>query len=209
MKTENLSHIEQRVKSYWFTDGIGELIGGGLFILLGIYFFLQSFLGKDSILTNWLQASLAVLVISGVFAGRWLINYLKTRLTYPRTGFVEYRVDKPDQDRRRIMVMILGGAAAAVFVALAKIIGSTDWIPAATGLMISRAIQRPPSASPYAWVSRCPTTSAFLTRPSASLISGGAGTSRCPPGCGITSTSRSAAIGMGRRAPMPRLWERC
>lgn len=137
MKTEELSQIERRVKSYWYTDGLGELIGGALFILLGIFFFLQSFFGKDSILTNWLQASLAVLVISGVFASRWVINHLKIRLTYPRTGFVEYRVDQQDLGRRRIVVITLGGAAAVVFVALAKLIGSTNWIPAATGLIVA------------------------------------------------------------------------
>jgi len=30
----NLSDVEERVKRYWYTDGIGELIGGGMFILL-------------------------------------------------------------------------------------------------------------------------------------------------------------------------------
>ena len=137
MKMENVSQIERRVKGYWYTDGIGELIGGCLFILLAIYFFLQSFLDKDSTLINLLQASLALLVIIGVFVSRWVINRLKTRLTYPRTGYVEYRVDQHNLGRRRIVVLILGGLVAAMIVGLAKMVGSTSWIPAATGLIVA------------------------------------------------------------------------
>ena len=45
----NVSNVEQRVKRYWYTDGIGELIGGGMFILLGFYFAAQQYLGENSL----------------------------------------------------------------------------------------------------------------------------------------------------------------
>ena len=62
----NLSDIERRVRRYWFTDGLGELIGGGMFILMGIYFGLQEFLGQNSMLSGILQASLVLLMIGGM-----------------------------------------------------------------------------------------------------------------------------------------------
>ena len=43
----NLSDVQQRVNRYWYTDGLGELIGGSMFILLGVYFALQDFLGPE------------------------------------------------------------------------------------------------------------------------------------------------------------------
>jgi hypothetical protein len=137
MKTEDFSQIEQRVRRYWYTDGLGELIGGGMFILLGIYFALQSFLGENSIFSDVLQASLVIVLIGGFFAGRRLINYFKSRLTYPRTGFVEYRVNLRDSGRRRTMVIILSAAIAALLITIEKLIDSSDWMTAATGLLVA------------------------------------------------------------------------
>ena len=34
----NRSDVEKRVKRYWYTDGIGELAGGGMIFLIGLYF---------------------------------------------------------------------------------------------------------------------------------------------------------------------------
>ncbi len=85
MKNE-MSEVERRVNRYWYTDGLAEIIGGGMFILLAAYFALQDLLGPNSMLSGILQASLAILMIGGAFASRRLINSLKTRLTYPRTG---------------------------------------------------------------------------------------------------------------------------
>src|SRR5512134_901672 len=98
----NLSDVEQRVKRYWYTDGIGELTGGGMFILLGIYFALQEFLGQNSMISIILQSSLVLLMIGGAFISRRLVNALKVRLTYPRTGYVEYQVNDHDTRWRRI-----------------------------------------------------------------------------------------------------------
>ena len=78
--------VEQRIMRYWYTDGIGELTGGGMFILLGVYFALQEFLGQNSVVGGTLQASLILLMIGGMAVSRRLVNVLKTRLTYPRTG---------------------------------------------------------------------------------------------------------------------------
>jgi hypothetical protein len=54
----NILGVEQRVKRYWYIDGIGELIGGGMFILMGVYFALQVLLGRNSMLGGILQVSL-------------------------------------------------------------------------------------------------------------------------------------------------------
>jgi hypothetical protein len=86
----NFSEVEQRVKRYWFKDGLGELVGGGMILLIGLYFAGQEGLPEGSVGRTLLQSSLVLLVIGGALATRWLVNSLKTRLTYPRTGYVEY-----------------------------------------------------------------------------------------------------------------------
>ena len=44
----NFSEVEQRVKRYWFKDGLGELVGGGMILLIGLYFAGQEWLPEGS-----------------------------------------------------------------------------------------------------------------------------------------------------------------
>jgi hypothetical protein len=133
----NLSDVEQRVKRYWYTDGIGELIGGGMFILLGLYFAVQEFLGQNSTLSGILQASLALLMIGGAFISRRLVNALKTRLTYPRTGYVEYEVNDGGMKGRRIWVAILAFAVSALTLVFVRLFQFFDSMVAITGVIVA------------------------------------------------------------------------
>jgi uncharacterized membrane protein len=132
-----LSDVEERVKRYWYTDGIGELIGGGMFVLLGIYFALQEVLGQDSTLGGILQASFVLLMIGGVFVSRRLINTLKTRLTYPRTGYVEYQVDERGMRWRRILGVVLAFVISALTIVFVRLFQFFDSVVAVTGLIVA------------------------------------------------------------------------
>lgn len=132
----NLSDVEQRVKRYWYTDGIGELIGGGMFVLLGLYFALQEFLGQNSLVGGILQVSLILVMIGGMAISRWLINTLKTRLTYPRTGYVEYQVDERQRKSRRIWVMLLALTISALTMVFVRLFQFFDSIVAVTGVAV-------------------------------------------------------------------------
>ncbi len=132
----DISDVERRVKRYWYTDGIGELIGGGMFILMGVYFALQEFLGQDSLVSGILQASLILVLIGGMFIGRRLINALKTRVTYPRTGYVEYQVEEGAIKSRRIWVMLLAFAISALTMIFVRLFEFFDSIVAVTGVAV-------------------------------------------------------------------------
>jgi len=136
----NLSEVEQRVKRYWFTDGFAELIGGGMFILLGVYFSMQEFLGQNSLVGGLLQASLVLLMIAGVYASRRLINSLKTRITYPRTGYVEYPANKKETRSRLILVVILAVAISALSMAFIRLFQSFDSMVAVTGFVVGMVL---------------------------------------------------------------------
>lgn len=118
--TDHFSNVEQRVMRYWYTDGLGELIGGGMFMLLGGYFAGQEFLKANDFVSGLMQASLVLVLVGGMFFGRWLIKLLKSRLTYPRTGYVEYRVDKQASNMRRISVGIIAAVVAAFTIVFSK-----------------------------------------------------------------------------------------
>jgi len=132
-----LVDVEQRVKRYWYTDGIGELIGGGMFVLLGIYFVLQEVLGQNSTVGGILQASFVLLMIGGVFVSRRLINTLKTRLTYPRTGYVEYQVDERGMRWRRILAVVLAFVISALTIVFVRLFRFFDSVVAVTGLIVA------------------------------------------------------------------------
>ena len=133
----NLSDIEQRVKRYWFTDGIGELMGGGLFLLLGVYFAAQQYFGDHSLVGGILQSGFIILVIGGAFTGRWAIHQVKARVTYPRTGYVEYRVRDKNNMRRRIFVFAVAMGVAMSGIFIARSITVIDSMVAWTGLLVS------------------------------------------------------------------------
>jgi len=111
MENHDVKQVEQRVKRYWYSDGIAELASGGMFVLLGLYFWIQVIFGEGSLISVFLQVILVLVMIAGFIGVHWLVNTLKARLTYPRTGYVEYRVDDREVRRRRWIIV-----AAAVIV---------------------------------------------------------------------------------------------
>ena len=136
MEDDEMKQVEQRVKRYWYADGIAELTSGGLFVLLGVYFGAQGFLGEGSTASIILQISLILVMVGGIFGVRWLVNTLKTRLTYPRTGYVEYRVNEKDAKVRRYVVAGVAMIIAIASIVLIDYIRGLDSMALITGLLV-------------------------------------------------------------------------
>lgn len=133
----DISQVEHRIKRYWYTDGIGELIGGGIFLLLGLYFSMQQYFGDESPVGALLQTGLIVILIGGMFLGRWLINLLKTRITYPRTGYVEYSAGGGNVIWMRILSVVIAITVTVVSVFIARSIKTIDSMVATTGVLVA------------------------------------------------------------------------
>ena len=132
----NLSEVEQRVKRYWFVDGFGELIGGsGMCLILAVYFAAQQYLGDDSVMGSLLQVSLALVLIGGFFFVRRLINAAKLRVTYPRTGYVEYSTPE-----NKILTNVLSALVAMImamtFIFIVRQFNRIDAMVAVTGAVM-------------------------------------------------------------------------
>ena len=132
-----LLDVEQRIKRYWYSDGIAELSSGGMFILLGLYFGIQGYFGEGSLVSVILQVSLVFLMMGGIFGVRWLVNTLKIRLTYPRTGYVEYRSSEKDATQRRYVVAAVAMIIAVASMVLVKYIRILDSMVLITGIIVS------------------------------------------------------------------------
>lgn len=136
MKDET-SQIEQRVKRYWYSDGIGEMMGGVMFFLLAVYFSLQQYLGDESFIGGLLQAGLVLLLIGGVYIGRRVVNMVKTRITYPRTGYVEYRTNTRNAVFIRILAAFTAMTVASISIFVARRFDSIDAMVAVTGVLVA------------------------------------------------------------------------
>jgi hypothetical protein len=129
---DNLDKITKRPIQYWFEDGIGELITGGLFTLIGIYFVLQEFI--NSSLIKGLFGILSVVIIGGgTILGRVLISKLKERLVYPRTGYVGF-AKRPSKRKLAITLSVVIGVAILVLM-LGSSSSVFNWVPLVIGVI--------------------------------------------------------------------------
>ncbi len=79
---------ERRAWSYWFVDGLPNLVAGLISLLLAVAFVLLSHQRHNKSLVLFASAAILTLVYILVFARfRQTIEWLKARITYPRTGY--------------------------------------------------------------------------------------------------------------------------
>jgi hypothetical protein len=127
----------QRTKRYWYEDGLVEIAAGILFVVLGALFFAEATASPGAFLGGFSAIGLPIVLIGGGEVARRVVSSLKERVTYPRTGYVEY----PRPGRRP------SGLAFAVGAALAALIGALavsqpitrGMIPALQGILIGAA----------------------------------------------------------------------
>ncbi len=138
--TENeIRDLERRTRRYFYEDGFVEIAVGILFLILGGYFFAGVWLPETSRIRSWLDSSLVLVILAGVFLVRRLVRFLKARITYPRTGYVAYK-KPPDTPRRRAVAAVSGGVIAAAFSGLLAVSPSARaWLPALNGLFLALA----------------------------------------------------------------------
>ncbi len=134
---DNVSDVEQRVKRYWYVDGFGELVGGGgMCLILALYFSAQQYLGDDSLISGLLQASLVLVLLGGMFLVRRLISAAKLRVTYPRTGYVEYRTSEKNRLVTGILSGVVGMIMAMTFIFIVRQFNQIDAMVAVSGVVM-------------------------------------------------------------------------
>ncbi|HZD58809.1 MAG TPA: hypothetical protein VE136_18905, partial [Anaerolineales bacterium] len=132
---DRIDQAIRRTQQYWSIDGIPELIFGGIFMLLGIYFLIQAALPPDSLFSGLFSMAFVFIVLGGVFLARRLIDSLKTRLTYPRTGYVAYKRSRgKDCWIAGAFAVVIAGVVSAFFILSPSYMA---WIPGVTGILLS------------------------------------------------------------------------
>ncbi len=113
--------FERRVRRYWVEDGLAEMVVGVGFVLLAFLLWLSARPGAVAQIRIWgLIRTLYILAF--VLGTRWIVQRLKWRITYPRTGYLAY----PRQRLSRRLFRILIAAAAFAGVAFLGLTLLTD-----------------------------------------------------------------------------------
>ncbi len=126
-------HSQLRTVQYWYADGTFELGFGLLCFLLGIYLYFENLL-QGTWLTALADILLIVVVIGGSFLMNWLIRNWKERVTYPRTGYVNY-AKKHNRAQTILMGVIVLSALGLMVYFLSRVEIQISTRPLVTGIL--------------------------------------------------------------------------
>jgi MFS family permease len=113
----SVADYAKRTRQYWWIDGLVEMgFGVQLWILALFDLSIEHFESLGQGMAAGVVGML--LVLAGFLAVNKLVQWLKTRITFPRTGYVRYPI-KPDSSRwRRFFVAMAIGAVTSILVNL-------------------------------------------------------------------------------------------
>ena len=132
----DLGDAERRAQRYWTIDGLPELLMGLLWILWGAAFLAGEALPRGPVWNIYWTFTPAVLALSGV-AAVWAIKRLKARITFPRTGYVEWREPSRPQRLLTAAVAILTASLLVTIVAIGRGRGMESVAAPALGVILS------------------------------------------------------------------------
>jgi hypothetical protein len=132
---DQIDQVMRRAQRYWHIDGMTEIAFAWVCFILGIYFYLSATLPQGTLLSTLLDSSLIIILLAGGFLGNKLVNYVKQRVIYPRTGYVSYR-RKSGANRwvAGILALLIGATVGGLMVTIPA---SFAWMPALTGFFLS------------------------------------------------------------------------
>ncbi len=134
---DSIDQITQRTQRYWYVDGLAEMAGGGILLLLGLFFAVVRWIPNVQFRSVLLAFGQPVLILAGVYGAGKLVAHLKERITYPRTGYVAY---KRNRGGRRALAFIAAAAVTAivvVMVALTQNFLGENWLPIISATLVA------------------------------------------------------------------------
>lgn len=127
----NIKASHTRAMQYLFADGLMELSGAAICLVLGIYFMIM----KIAPASQAGFALLFLLVFVAAFGIRKLMMWYRERRTYPRTGYVEIRKEREDRQFLAITigfsVLLLGFMLFTIMRGIQTIV----WMPVIGGVI--------------------------------------------------------------------------
>jgi hypothetical protein len=137
--SENLINIEdvmRNTRRYWFIDGLSEITGGVLIIMIALSYQLIYLLEDSASRTMLLLIGQPALILLSAYFSRKFILKLKERFTYPRTGFVKFHAAKPNKRVQRILLVILIAGGVSIFISFMASMIPDRYLPVISSIFI-------------------------------------------------------------------------
>jgi len=132
-----IDEYAKRTMRYWYVDGLAEIAGGVVVLLLALVFLIGGWMEPGPTTDFFLALGQPAIVLVGALVARKIVGRIKERVTYPRTGYVAYR--RP-RSRRGLRLIALTIGIAAVFGVLFAVIANLiaiRWLPGISGAVIA------------------------------------------------------------------------
>ena len=132
----DLNDIARRPTRYWNADGLSELMMGLLWILWGGAWQLGQALPRGQTWRVYTMLTPALLALSAV-AATWATKKLKARITFPRTGYVEWKEPTGGQRLAAAGIALLSAFALAAVIAKSRAAGFERVAAPSMGVLLS------------------------------------------------------------------------
>ncbi|RPI33584.1 MAG: hypothetical protein EHM70_05575 [Chloroflexota bacterium] len=132
---DNLDDVVERPRRYWKEDGLAELVIGTLFLLAALLFYIQTLSAAGSIGRALIDVLIPLLLVGMYLGSKRLVEMIKSRLTYPRTGYVAYR--RPERKHSRLAIAV-ALTATLLITGVVFAVGpqALQWIPLLDGVLL-------------------------------------------------------------------------
>ena len=132
----DVEKVMTRVERHRFEDGIGEMLCGITFMLIGLILFGEA--TRKPPFPHFWTIAFVLVVWASILLSRWLVPALKKRLVFPRTGYV---VSRKLRGRMFWLVLsvaaVVGGVGAFVLAFMFRALpAARAWNPVILGIEV-------------------------------------------------------------------------
>lgn len=135
--TQNIDKIMRKTWSSWYIDGLVEIATGAVVLIMLLFYQVVGTLQKGdltSIVMGIGQPMILLLVL--IIAGK-VVKTLKLRITFPRTGYVEYSRSTPKRNISAfIIAAIISLGLVIVSPTILQVVGD-NFLPVISAFFIS------------------------------------------------------------------------
>ena len=135
-ETIDLREVQSRSQRYWNVDGLAELMMGLLWMIWGAAWLFGQSLPRGSVWNVYWMFTPALLALSGV-AMVWVTKKLKARITFPRTGYVEWRAPTRAQRLTAATVAMITAAVLVMLISKSRTEGLQHVAAPGIGVILS------------------------------------------------------------------------
>ncbi len=131
----NIEDVLRNTRRYWFIDGLSEITGGVLIIIIALSYRLIFLMDDGTTRTMLLLIGQPSLILLSAYFSRKFITKLKERFIYPRTGFVKFRAAKPNKRVQRILLVVLIAGGVSIFISFMTAMIPDRYLPVISSII--------------------------------------------------------------------------